>query len=609
MTRADNRFVSLKERNEIAAKAGCDFLISLHHNAAENPQTNYAAIFYHLHPDYSPASMDLARHIYFGLVEALRLPQVPNDGLLTDKLIYPAGFGLLRTSTIPAVLLESSFFSNPAEEKRLTKLSYNRREAYGIFLGLARWAAGGIPNVRLIQPAGVARDKQPEIIYEILDGITERGGRGARQLLIYSQSASLKIDGRLATAKMDMRNRRLYFRPDSALANGPHLLQAHVQNLFKNHNLPRVDTLIIAAPTDSIIFATPMNELPADGVAMMPVRLQLVDADGEPVWDGTTIRVQADRGLVAPAVQQLKNSRAVVYYQATTDTGWVSLFASADNRSDTLMLKLAPAGEFRVLSGVVVDDSTEAKLAAATITLDDSLQAGADENGGFFIANLSPGVHKIIVAAKGYTPMEKFIAIDSTRSAVAPVRLKANLSGILHNEPIILDAALGGSETGDAFNGALNAAAANLELVSRLADTLRWAGANVVMVREHQNGMPVAERIEKVNKIPQGWYLKIGYGKWDSDSLLVQSTIYPANRLGEQIATAINASFARVPRSRAVLRQNTSVPEVNLTNKTALEVVIKCRTPIIARRDLLALLDGIVYFKKTEKQGREQDER
>jgi N-acetylmuramoyl-L-alanine amidase len=215
MTRIDDRFVSLKERNEIAARAGCNFLISLHHNAAENPQTNYAAVFYHLHPDYSPASMDLARHIYFGLVEALRLPQVANDGLLTDKLIYPDGFGLLRTSEIPAVLLESSFFSNPAEEKRLTKLSYNRREAYGIFLGLARWAAGGIPSARLIQPNGIARDKQPEIIYEIFDGITERGGRGAKQLLIYAQSASLKIDGHAQQAPAFSSGFRFDQRPSS----------------------------------------------------------------------------------------------------------------------------------------------------------------------------------------------------------------------------------------------------------------------------------------------------------------------------------------------------------------------------------------------------------
>ncbi|MGH7454668.1 MAG: N-acetylmuramoyl-L-alanine amidase, partial [bacterium] len=395
MTRTDDRFVSLKARNEIAAAAGCDFMISLHHNAADNPQTNYAAVFYHLHPDYSPMSMDLARHIYFGLVEALRLPQVANDGLLTDKLIYPDGFGLLRTSTIPAVLLESSFYSNRAEEKRLTKLSYNRREAYGIFLGLARWTAGGLPSARLVQPSGISRDKQPEIVYEVFDGITERGGRGARQLLVYSPSVSLKIDGQAALAQMDMRGRRLRFRPDSALSNGPHTLQVDVQNLFKNHNLPRVDTLIVAAPTMAIHFVTPANRLPADGVAMMPIRLKLADADGQPVWDGTTIHLQADRGRIAPATLQLKNSSAVAYYQVAAEIGPVHLVATADGHSDTLALELAPAGDSRVLSGVVVDDSTKVGLNVAAITIDDSLSTATDENGGFFVANLSPGPHRL----------------------------------------------------------------------------------------------------------------------------------------------------------------------------------------------------------------------
>lgn len=606
LTRVDDRFISLRERNEIAGAAGCDFMISLHHNAADNSQTNYASVYYHLHPDYSPASMDLARNIYFGLVEALRLPQVANDGLLTDKLIYPDGFGLLRTSKIPAVLLESSFYSNSAEEKRLTQLSYNRREAYGIFLGLARWAAGGIPSAKLAQPAGISRDKKPEVVYELADGITERGGRGARQLLIYAQSASLKIDGKIVATQMDMRNRKLRFRPDSALANGPHLLQVDVQNLFKNHNLPRVDTLVIAAPAANITFETPTQHLPADGVAMMPIRLKLFDAEQQPVWDGTTVRLQTTRGVIAPATMQLKNSSAVVYYQAAAEIGSAKIIATADNRSDTLTIELVAPGAQRVLSGVVVDDSSKTKLAAATVIVDDSLNARRDANGGFFVENISPGPHKISAAAKGYARESRIIMIEASRSAVVPMRLRANLAGILHNEAIILDAALGGNESGDVFDNTNTTANANLALVTLLADTLRWAGSNVALVRENETGLPVPARVEKVNQLAEGWYLKINYRRSDTDSLLVQSTIYPANRVGEQIATAINTAFARWPKTRAILKQNTAVPEVNLTNKTALEVTIKCRTPMIATRDLPALLEGIVNFKRTAGNEREE---
>lgn len=606
MTRVDDRFIALRARNEIASRAGCDFMISLHHNATDNPQTNYAAVFYHLHPDYSPVSMDLARNVYFGLVEALRLPQVANEGLLTDKLIYPDGFGLLRTSKIPAVLLESSFYSNRAEEKRLTDLSYNRREAYGIFLGLARWAAGGIPSAKLVQPAEIAREKNPEIVYEIADGVTERGGRGARQLLTFAESAALKIDGKIVAAQMDMRNRKLRFRPDSALTNGPHLLQVDVQNLFKNHNLPRVDTLVIAAPAASIAFEAPTRLLPADGVAVMPIRLQLADADGQPVWDGTTVHLQTTRGTIAPAALQLKNSSAVVYFQTATEIGPAEIIATADNHRDTLTIELLSPGTQRVLSGMVVDDSTTTRLPTATVVVDDSIRARSDGNGGFFIENLLPGIHKLVATANGYAHENKMIVIEATRSAVAPIRLRANLQGVLHDEPIILDAALGGGETGASFNNNLNAANANFALVTRLADTLRWAGANVTLVRENQNGLTVQERIEKVNKLPEGWYLKLSYHQWNSDSLLVQSTIYPANRVGEQIATAINAAFARLPNTRAILKQNTAVPEVNLTNKTALEVIFKCRAPMITTRDLPALLEGMVNFKRTAASEREE---
>jgi N-acetylmuramoyl-L-alanine amidase len=485
-------------------------------------------------------------------------------------------------------------------------LSYNRREAYGIFLGLARWAAGGIPSAKLISPAAIARDKRPEIVYEIADGVTERGGRGARQLLTFAESASLKIDGKMVAAQMDMRNRKLRFRPDSALTNGPHLLQVDVQNLFKNHNLPRVDTLVIAAPATSIAFETPTQRLPGDGVAMMPIRLKLFDADQQPVWDGTTVRLQTNRGTIAPATLQLKNSSAVVYYQAAAEIGTTQIIATADSHSDTLTIELTPPGAQRVLSGVVVDDSSKAKLSTAAVIIDDSLRARLDENGGFFVENISPGPHKLSAAAKGYASESRIITIETNRSAVVPIRLQANLSGILHNEPIILDAAFGGNESGDVFNNEITAANANLTLATRLADTLRWAGANVTLVRENENGMPVSARIEKVNKLADGWYLKINYRRGDTDSLLAQSTIYPANRVGEQIAIAINAAFARWPNARAILKQNTAVPEVNLTNKTALEVAIKCRMPMLAARDLPALLEGIINFKRTAGHEREE---
>lgn len=608
LTRADDRFVALAERAEIAERAGCDFLISLHHNAADNPQVNYASVYYHLYPDYSPASMDLARSIYFGLVEALRLPQVASDGLLSDKMIYPDGFGLLRRIRLPAVLLESSFFSNPTEEKRLMDRRYNRREAYGIFLGLARWAAGGVPSARRLRPAKISRDPQPEVVYQLADGITERGGRGAGQLLLHSASVSVRVDGQAMPARVDLAKGRLWFRPDSAWRNGVHVVQVDLQNLFKNHNLPVRDTLIIAAPAAAIAFAAPMLQLPADGVAALPITLTLRDGRGEAVWEGTPVSVRADRGQLLDSLR-LHEGSGTIYYQAANEPGPVQVIAAADGHQDTLRLELVPAGQLVFFSGLVRDDSTGAALEGVAISLNDSVWATTDANGGFFLTRVPAGFYRCAATKAGYSPAVETMAVDSLRSVFVRPSLRPVLHGVLHQQTIILDAALGGKARGDRFNGGRAAAAANLAAMAALADSLRWAGANAILVRTNDTtDLALDARIALVNQVPQGWYLKWEYRRWDSDSLLVQTTIYPGNQQGEHLALAINQAFAALPNARAVLRRSTDVPEVLLTNKTAVAVQVRCRAPQVHSREVPALFRGIVNFHAAQRRQAAQPE-
>lgn len=608
LTRADDRFVSLAERAAIAAREHCDFLISLHHNASDRPTANFTSVFYHSHPDYSPASMDLARAIYFGLAEALRLPELSPEGLLSDKTIYPAGFGLLRVATMPAILLESSFFSHPEEEKRLMQESYNRREAYGIFLGLARWAAGGAPRAKLVQPDSVSRSKTPEIVYALIDGVSERNNRPNRAPALFSESVALKLDDERVPAQVELAKKRVRFQPATPLRNGAHLVQVDLQNLFKQHNLPRVDTIIVAAPPDSMRFVAPMTRLPGDGVAMMPLEIFLWDKDREPVWEGTKVKVVAERGQIETLNARLKNGRTRIYYQSADTSGSVRLFAEAEALRDTFMLKLTPAGEARILSGTLRDDSTNAALAGARIFINDSLAARSDENGFFFVPELAPGAHSFIAHAQGYHRYAQTLSVSLMSSVSLHARLQPVLNGLLHEQSFILDAAGGGVEIGESFEAGLTSAQANLALARALADTLQWAGAQLNMIRTSDTTLTTAARIETVNKIARGWYLKLAYRQWERDSLAAQCTIYPGNQAGENLAAGINAAFMRKPRTQAVLLRNTQVPEVTLTNKTAIEIVMKCRAPQIAVRELPALLEGIVQFLKQEQQRVGQEE-
>ncbi len=602
MTRVDERFVALQERASMAAAAGSDFMISLHHNASNNPETNYAAVFYHLTPDHSPVSMDLARNIYFGLVDALHLPQVLEGGLLTDRLFYPAGFGVLRRSTIPAILLESSFYSNPFEEKRLTDLNYNRREAYGIFLGLARWAAGGVPSAQKRKPVGISTTKQPLIEYELFDGISQRGRRSLHDKLIFTGSVDARIDGARVPVTLSGNDGILSFAPDSILGNGAHTVQVDFENLFKNHNLPRTDTFIVAAPADSINFLYTMQYLPADTFAVMPILLKFFDSDGTPIWDSTRVSIRADKGAIMPETPQLRDGRVRVYYRAHKEIGLVQLIASTPAFSDTLLLSLTPRGRTWIVSGTVLDGATDAPVETATVRLNDSTWTVTDKNGFYSFFSPPTGFDTLSVERDGYAQAWQSIQVDSMRSLQAHFRLKPNFDGLLHGEVVILDAALGDSATADFFSDSLSVASVNFEMVQQLAAMLRWAGAKPVLVRERNEWLSAPKRIDLVNAVPEGWYLKFSYENWESDSVFVQATIYPANKVGEKIASSIVGTFAAVPNVQGSILQNTEIPEVTLTNKTALEVRIRCREPEILKRDLSALFRGIVEHYLVEHQ-------
>ncbi len=227
----------LDQRAEVANRMQADLLLSIHHNAADSPKANYTTVWYHRGPDHSPASLDAARHILFGLHDALRLPQHVEVGLQNDFLIYPnGGFRLLRSARVPAVLSESSFHTNPQEEARLRDPLYNRREAYGLFLGMARWAKCGLPRARIVEPAdGPQRGKPLTIALD--DGLTSRGGMGREFPKIRRDSIRVELNGAPLPFEVDLRRGTLRVDALATRGSGPLALTIDFENVFGQHVL------------------------------------------------------------------------------------------------------------------------------------------------------------------------------------------------------------------------------------------------------------------------------------------------------------------------------------------------------------------------------------
>lgn len=176
MSRTTDTTVALKTRSEMANQSAADVFISIHHNApgsASDDWINYVSTYYHAREtdyEYEPMEQDLARFIQRDLAYAMRQSGGLGsfDGTYSDYNIYPGqGFAVLRNTTIPSVLVECSFFTNPAEEQRLAIEEYNKIQAWGIFRGISRYYRAGFPVISFTGAKQI--NKETELTFSITD--------------------------------------------------------------------------------------------------------------------------------------------------------------------------------------------------------------------------------------------------------------------------------------------------------------------------------------------------------------------------------------------------------------------------------------------------------
>jgi N-acetylmuramoyl-L-alanine amidase len=243
LTREMDRSLGLTDDDDLASRVRvanerrADLFLSIHHNGHDKPEPNFTSLFFHDSPEHSRASVCAALHLLTGLSDALRLEQHLDAGVLNDELLYKNGLAVLRQARTPAVLSEASFHSNPAEEARLRDPVYNRREAYGLFLGLARWAQAGLPRVRLASGQERAVRAGREITLQLDDGLRGRGGWGTDRFDVLRESIEVRLNGDVLEHAYDGVSERLRVTIPRAARPGPRELYVGFQNAYGQHVL------------------------------------------------------------------------------------------------------------------------------------------------------------------------------------------------------------------------------------------------------------------------------------------------------------------------------------------------------------------------------------
>lgn len=136
-TRKGNTELTLEERALVADISGVELLVSIHVNASTNRAIAGTMTFYHAPWGTGLEPQIQARRALAGFIQAELLGRLQRE----DRGVQEADFMVLRSSPVPAALVEVAFISNPEEEKFLADPVFQRRAAEAVALGIKRYLA------------------------------------------------------------------------------------------------------------------------------------------------------------------------------------------------------------------------------------------------------------------------------------------------------------------------------------------------------------------------------------------------------------------------------------------------------------------------------------
>mgnify|MGYP001024513108 FL=1 len=128
MSRTTDTYMTVGERVRFFEKEGVDVVISLHINASDNPAANGTEVLYF---PSSTRGKKLAQCVQTALVNAL--------GTQDRKIKPRVNLGILSDTSMPAILVEPEFISNPAVEKEFRDTGFLVQIAKAVVAGFSRW--------------------------------------------------------------------------------------------------------------------------------------------------------------------------------------------------------------------------------------------------------------------------------------------------------------------------------------------------------------------------------------------------------------------------------------------------------------------------------------
>lgn len=135
LTHSGSTTLNQAGRAQVANRAKADVFISIHANASIDPSLAGTATYYYRPAGAANTQLRQNRDRLAALIQEEVVKQLGR----WDIGLIEADFTVIRATTMPSVLLETAFISNPAEELLLADPAFRQRAAQGILNGLVRY--------------------------------------------------------------------------------------------------------------------------------------------------------------------------------------------------------------------------------------------------------------------------------------------------------------------------------------------------------------------------------------------------------------------------------------------------------------------------------------
>ncbi|OYD17319.1 hypothetical protein CH333_01230 [candidate division WOR-3 bacterium JGI_Cruoil_03_44_89] len=433
LTREKDEKVSLDERVEISKDANANLFLSIHHNANAqlDRSINRTEIYYPWEGE-SP-SLDFANILFHYFTRYFKLLTLPP---------LPAKYRVLRGNVEPSVLGESCYISNPAAEEKLGDEEYNRLEATVYFKGILEYFEREVPKV-----------KKFEFSHNTILASFQDIDPSTIKLLVDDKEIPYAYDNEYNVLTA-------YFGG----SNGIHIASVSARNKRGNITQPRTIEFSIDNPPEGIFIHFYPASFPKRGAMPVSLRVDVVDASGNPVCDNKLVKFETSGGSLSFDFRLTKGGEATNYLFLKGKKRTVNLVVSCEKVKKEREINVKTT-EKSLLTGIVyhenkpVDEALIETKESTTVT---------DKEGRYYLFTES-GRTTLTVPKRGFYETKRKCDIPDGTSINLDIELKHIYNGLLFGKKIIIDPA--------------DASSLTLDVVRHIRDFLYKSGADCLLTR------------------------------------------------------------------------------------------------------------------------------